>query len=225
MQQDVVAERSVIEEAFERLRLLYIEQGMVKRSGFGERPAVVCVDLVRGFTDAAAPMGLQSFGDVVAPCRRVLEAARAAGVPVVLVGSEYDPDFRDAGAWERKVTHAGIVRGSEWVDFDEGLGQRDSDHVVYKRYASSFFATDLASRLVNLAVDTVIVTGAATSGCVRATAVDALQHGFRVAVVRDAVGDRELIPHLASLFDLDTKYADVVEAEAVMGYLESLAAR
>jgi nicotinamidase-related amidase len=224
MTHEVVTERSVIEEEFERLRLVYIEQGMLKRIGFGARPAVVCVDLVKGFTDPAAPMGLQSFGDVVAPSRRVLDAARAAGVPVVLVGSEYDPDFRDAGAWERKVTHAGIVRGSEWVEFDGGLGQRDTDHVVYKRYASSFFATDLASRLVNLGVDTVIVTGAATSGCVRATAVDALQHGFRVAVVRDAVGDRELIPHLASLFDLDTKYADVVDAQAVIGYLKSLAA-
>jgi nicotinamidase-related amidase len=170
-------------------------------------------------------MGLRSFGDVVAPSRRVLDAARVAGVPVVLVGSEYDPDFRDAGAWERKVTHAGIVRGSDWVSFDEGLGQLDSDHVVYKRYASSFFATDLASRLVNLGVDTVIVTGAATSGCVRATAVDALQHGFRVAVVREAVGDRELIPHLASLFDLDTKYADVVDVEAVINYLASVDAR
>jgi nicotinamidase-related amidase len=225
MQQDVVTERSVIEEEFERLRRVYIEQGMLKRIGFGERPAVVCVDLVKGFTDPAAPMGLQSFGEVVAPTRRVLDAARAAGVPVVLVGSEYDPDFRDAGAWERKVTHAGIVRGSEWVEFDEGLGRRDSDHVVYKQYPSSFFATDLQSRLVNLGVDTVIVTGAATSGCVRATAVDAVQHGFRVAVVRDAVGDRELLPHLASLFDLDTKYADVVDADAVIAYLASVAAR
>ena len=217
------AGRALVEEEFERLRKVYEEQAMGKVIGFGERPAVVCVDLVKGFTDPRAPMGLQAFGDVVAPSRRVLDAARSANVPVVLVGSEYDPDFRDAGAWERKVTHAGIVRGSEWVAFDDGLGQRPADHVVYKRYASSFFATDLQSRLVNLAVDTVIVTGAATSGCVRATAVDALQHGFRVTVVRDAVGDRELIPHLASLFDLDTKYADVVDADAVIRYLESVA--
>jgi len=221
---DEVAVRTLIEEEFDRLRKVYADQGMVKRSGFGRRPAVISVDLVRGFTDPAAPMGLQSFGDVVAPSRAVLDAARSANVPVVLVGSEYDADFRDAGAWERKVTHAGIVRGSEWVAFDPGLGQIATDHVVYKRYASGFFATDLQSRLVNLGVDTVIVTGAATSGCVRATAVDAVQHGFRVSVVRDAVGDRELIPHLASLFDLETKYADVVEAHEAISYLESLAA-
>jgi nicotinamidase-related amidase len=221
---DASDRRTLIEEEYDRLRTVYREQGMVKRIGFGARPAVVSVDLVRGFTDPRAPMGLQAFGDVVASSRRVLDAARAARVPVVLVGSEYDHDFRDAGAWERKVTHAGIVRGSEWVAFDEGLGQLPSDHIVYKRYASGFFATDLQSRLVNLSVDTVIVTGAATSGCVRATTVDALQHGFRVSVVRDAVGDRELLPHLASLFDLETKYADVIEAEEAISYLKNLAA-
>jgi nicotinamidase-related amidase len=167
-------------------------------------------------------MGLQSFGDVVAASRPVLDAARDAGAMVVLVGSAYDADFREAGAWELKVTHAGLVHGSDWIEFDEGLGRSPSDDVVYKRYASSFFGTDLQSRLVSRGVDTVIVTGAATSGCVRATAVDALQHGFRVAVVADAVGDRERLPHLASLFDLGTKYADVVTADEVIRYLRGL---
>ena len=214
-----------IEAEFERLRSVYAEQGMTKTVGFGERPAVVSVDLVKGFTDPRAPMGLQSFGDVVAPSRRVLDAARVAGAMVVLVGSAYDPEFREAGAWERKVTHAGLVHGSDGLAFDDGLGQVPDDDVVYKRYPSSFFGTDLQSRLVSRGIDTVIVTGAATSGCVRATAVDAVQYGFRVAVVEDAVGDRERLPHLASLFDMETKYADVVSSDAVIEYLQGLAGR
>jgi nicotinamidase-related amidase len=213
---------AVFEAEFDRLWRVYEQQGMTKTVGFGERPAVVSVDLVKGFTDPRAPMGLQSFGDVVAPSRRVLDAARDAGAMVVLVGSAYDPDFREAGAWERKVTHAGLVHGTEWIEFDEGLGRRDGDDVVYKRYPSGFFGTDLQSRLSSRGIDTVIVTGAATSGCVRATAVDAVQHGFRVAVVADAVGDRERLPHLASLFDLGTKYADVVTSDAVISYLQGL---
>lgn len=207
------------EAEFERLWKVYQQQGMVKQAGFGMRPAVLCVDLVRGFTDPASPMGLEAFGDVVAPSRTVLDAARRAGVPVVLVGSGYDPEFREAGSWERKVTHAGLVHGSEWVEFDEGLGQVPRDMVVVKRYASGFFGTDLLSRLVSQQVDTVLVTGAATSGCVRATAVDAVQHGFRVAVVQGAVGDRERLPHLASLFDLGTKYADLVTVDEAAAYL------
>lgn len=211
-----------VEAEFDRLVEVYERQGMVKRAGFGARPAVLSVDLVRGFTDPSGPMGLQAFADVVAPSRVVLDAAREAGVPVMLIGSGYDPEFREAGAWERKVTHVGLVHGTEWVEFDEGLGQVSGDQVVVKRYASGFFGTDLLSRLVSQAVDTVILTGAATSGCVRATAIDAVQNGFRVSVVREAVGDRERLPHLASLFDLGTKYADLVTVEEVAGYLASV---
>ena len=96
-------------------------------------------------------MGLQAFGDVVAPSRRLLDVARATNAMVVLVGSTYDAEFREAGAWERKITHTGLVHGSEWVEFDEGLGQCAGDDVVYKRYPSSFFGTDLQSRLVSRA--------------------------------------------------------------------------
>jgi len=205
---------------FTRLRCVYEQQGMVKSVGFGERPAVICVDLITGFTDPQAPMGLASFGAVVPAARRVLDAARRAGTLVVLVGSTYDPDFREAGAWERKVTHSGLVHGSHWVEFDPGLGQTPSDHVVYKRYPSAFFGTDLASRLVAERIDTVIAIGAATSGCIRASVVDAVSLGFRVAVVEEAVGDRERLPHLANLFDLGTKYADVVTMEQVLAYLD-----
>jgi len=207
---------------FTRLRRVYEAQGMVKTVGFGERPAVVCTDLIRGFTDPTAPMGLSSFGAVVPAARRVLDGARAAGILVTLVGSTYDPEFREAGAWERKVTHSGLIHGSAWIEFDEGLGQVPTDQVVYKRYPSSFFGTDLASRLVSQQIDTILAIGVATSGCVRATVVDAVSLGFRVAVVEDAVGDRELLPHHANLFDMGTKYADIVTTDHVLAYLGDL---
>jgi maleamate amidohydrolase len=211
---------AAIEAEIERLWDVYSSQGMNKKVGFGERPAVLSVDMIRGFTEADGPMGLASFGEGVAPGRRVLDAARSAGVPVVLVGSTYDPEFREAGAWERKVTHRGLVHGSEWTDFDPGLGQVASDHVIMKRQASGFHGTDLLSHLIHVGADTVIVTGSATSGCVRATAVDALQNGFRVMVVKDAVADRERLPHLVTLFDLGTKYADLVTVQETVSHLE-----
>jgi len=219
---DEASQAETIAAEFARLRRVYEEQGMVKTVGFGRRPAVVCTDLIRGFTDPAAPMGLASFGAVVPAARRVLDGARRAGALVALVGSTYDPEFREAGAWERKVTHSGLVHGSEWIEFDDGLDQAPSDQVVYKRYPSSFFGTDLASRLVSEQIDTVIAIGAATSGCIRATVVDAVSLGFRVAVVEDAVGDRELLPHLANLFDMGTKYADIVTVDQVLAYLEGV---
>lgn len=204
---------------FERLRQLYASQGMAKDAGLGDRPAVLSIDLNTGFTDPDAPMGIESLAAIASASRPVLDAARDAGLPVILVGSSYDADFVEAGAWERKVTHAGLTHGSRWVEFDDRLGRTTSDQVVTKRYPSGFAGTDLVSRLVSSQVDTVILTGAATSGCIRATAVDAVGLGFRVAVVTDAVGDRQPLAHLASLFDVGTKYADLITAREAVDYL------
>lgn len=212
---------NAIEAEFLRLRAVYDGQGWAKTVGYGHTPAVISVDMNKGFTDPASPMGLDAYGAVAAASRPVLEAARDTGALVVLVGSSYDPEFKEAGAWERKVTHRGLVHGSTWAEFDDRLGHVPHDHVVIKRYASAFFGTDLLSRLVSNGVDTIVLTGAATSGCIRATAVDGVQNGFRVMVVEDAVGDRERLPHLASLFDLGTKYADVVSSADVIHYLRS----
>jgi len=201
----------------------YRAGGLAERIGFGERPALLVVDLMRGFTDSAFPLGAE-MGAVVSSAGRLMAAARSAAVPVVVVRSAYRPDGKDAAHWLRKMPGAlGLVEGSAWVEFDPRLEVTPGDTVITKKFASAFFGTSLASFLVTQGVDTVLVAGCTTSGCVRATALDSHQHGFKTIIPREAVGDRAEEPHWASLFDLDTKYADVVPLAEAETYVESLA--
>jgi maleamate amidohydrolase len=209
--------------AFDELTEMMRARGFGRRVGFGERPAVVVVDLIRAFTDPRFPSAVDDRA-MVAAARALLDAARERGLPTVLVGSAYEPARRDAGVWERKLSHDGMDEGGEGVEFDERLGRCADDMVVWKKYPSAFFGTDLASRLVAQRVDTVLIAGASTSGCIRASAVDACSSGFRTAVVREAVADRSPLPHIANLFDIEMKYADVVELPAALAYLGGAAA-
>ncbi len=113
-----------------------------------------------------------------------------------------------------------LMEGNEWVELDERLGRRENEMLLVKKYASCFFGTDLAARLISRGVDTVILLGCTTSGCIRATAVDACSYGFHTVVVEEGVGDRAELPHLASLFDIDNKYGDVVSLEDASAYLQ-----
>jgi len=197
-------------------------RGFAGRVGFGERPAVLVVDLIRAFTDERCPLASDLDAEV-ANTRRILEAARAAGAPVVMSTSYYDPALAEAGLWSRKVpNNEWLVQDTEWVEVDERLEPQDSDMLLVKKYASCFFGTDLVSRLVSRGVDTLIITGCTTSGCVRASAVDACSYGFHTIVVEDAVGDRAPLSHLTCLFDIDAKYADVVTTDAVLEHLGAL---
>jgi maleamate amidohydrolase len=213
---------AAVSAEYERFAEAMRAGGFAKRTGIGRAPAIVVVDLIRGFTEPAAPQGTDLFDPAVLGSRALLDVARPAGVPVVLVTSGYDDRCLEGGAWERKVSHHGLQHGTEWVEVDPRLGQVATDQVVSKRYPSAFFGTDLASRLVAQGVDTVLITGASTSGCVRATAVDACCHGFRTIVVADAVADRSPLPHVANLFDIDMKYGDVVSLEEATAHLRSL---
>ncbi len=204
--------------AYEDLAVTMRERGFAKRVGFGERPAVLVVDLIRAFTDPRFPTAVDDPA-MIAATRALLDAARTAGVPTVLVGSAYEPAKRDAGVWERKLSHDGMEDGTEGVQFDERLGATAVDMVVWKKYPSCFFATDLCSRLVAQRVDTVLIAGASTSGCIRASAVDACSSGFRTIVVREAVADRSPLPHIANLFDIEFKYGDVVALSEAVAYL------
>jgi maleamate amidohydrolase len=198
--------------------------GFAGRVGYGERPAVLVVDLIRGFTDQACPLASDLDAEVLAT-RDILRAARAAGALVVLSTAGYGEGLEDAGVWGRKIpSNEWLTAGSEWVEVDERLEPAPSDHVLVKKYASCFFGTDLISRLVSRGVDTLIVTGCTTSGCVRASTVDACSYGLRTMVVQDAVGDRAPLSHRASLFDIDAKYGDVVRSEEVIAYLQRTAA-
>lgn len=181
---------------------------------FGRKPAVLVVDLVQAYLVPGSPLYAPTFQSAVEPNRRLIESARAMGHPVVFTGVVYAPDGRDGGVFFRKVPALRcFVKGSPLGAFAEGVTPQDGDIVLFKQYASAFFGTSLASTLVALGVDTVLVTGFSTSGCVRATTLDAMQHGFTPFVVREACADRDLAPHAANLFDLQAKYAEVVNVD------------
>jgi len=184
--------------------------------GWGDRPALVVVDLARAYFTPGSDLDLGSH-DCLAAAARVLTAARVGRHPVVHTRVAYSAGGLDGGLFFRKV------RGLRHFVDDDPLGlpmpevaPLPGEVVVTKQYASGFFGTTLASTLTSLAVDTVVVVGVSTSGCVRATTLDALQHGFRPVVVRQAVGDREPGPHEANLFDLQAKYADVLDEDEVV---------
>lgn len=197
------------------------QAGFSGRLGFGQRPALLVVDIVRAYLDESSPL-YAGVEDAVASAARIVAAARDAGVPVLFTRVEFVPGGADGGVFYRKVPALRVLdAGSPLTGFPDDPRPRDDEIVITKQYASAFFGTSLASTLTASGIDTVVIVGLSTSGCVRATAVDAVQHGFAPIVVRDAVGDRDERPHEANLFDLDAKYADVVSEDEVVAHLSS----
>jgi maleamate amidohydrolase len=186
----------------------------------GERPAIIVVDLTKGFTDPAYPTGAD-LTDVVAATSQLVQAA--PDVPVIYTTIGYTPAEMDTVVWLDKAPGMrALAVGSEAVEIDSRLPFSDTDHLVMKKGASAFFGTGVAALLASLRVDTVIVCGATTSGCVRATAVDALQCGYPVLVPRECVGDRAAGPAEANLFDIQAKYGDVISLEDALAYVGGL---
>jgi nicotinamidase-related amidase len=190
----------------------------------GHRPALVVIDFVGAYLEPGSPLyaGVETAADA---CRQLLAAARSARIPVIHTNVVYQPGGRDGGVFFRKLPALSCFeRGlhPKLAAFGKGLEPADGETVISKQYASAFFGTTLGSTLAALGVDTLLIAGVTTSGCVRATAVDACQHGFIPLVVRDAVGDRQPAPHEANLFDLQTKYAEVVSLESARKYLAGL---
>lgn len=183
---------------------------------FGKKPALLIVDFVIAYLDPASPL-YAGVEDALASNERLLAAARKAGIPVLFTNVEYTPGGADGGVFYRKVPALKLFeRGSPMGAFPASLQPQDGELVITKQYASSFFGTTLAATLTAMGVDTLLITGLSTSGCVRATALDACQHGFLPFVVREACGDRHPGPHDANLFDLQAKYAEVIsETEAI----------
>jgi nicotinamidase-related amidase len=194
-----------------------------RAGGVGRRPALVIIDINNGFTDPASPLVCDLDGTVEA-IRELLEAARRAEVPVVFTTVSYgEGDKVTAKAFIDKVpVLLTLEAGTRWVEIDERIAPRPGEPVLNKLFASAFFGTPLASLLAAHGCDSVIVTGASTSGCVRATAVDVLQHGYRPVVPREAVGDRNPAAHAAALYDIDQKYGDVVSLGECLDALEGL---
>jgi maleamate amidohydrolase len=209
----------------EQAREVYERAGLGQRFTMGERPAVLVIDFSCGFTDPECTLGSDMTSEVEAT-RRLLDAARAKGLPVVYTTIAFDPHGKDGGLWLQKVPALGDLEvGGRWAAIDPRLDPRDDEPVVLKKGASGFFGTNLASILVSQGVDSVVLCGATTSGCVRATAIDLLQYGWPTVVPRECVGDRAQAPHEANLFDIQAKYADVLSLEEVLAYVESVRGR
>lgn len=186
----------------------------------GSRPALLIVDVVMAYLEDTSPL----FMDTAAAARdsnvRLAEAARAAGVPVVFTGVTYKPDGSDGGVFYRKApVLKAFIEGSPLGAFPPELTPLPGDKVFTKQYPSAFFGTGLAEALHGEGIDTLLITGYSTSGCVRASALDAMQYGFVPLVVREACADRHPAPHEANLFDLQAKYAEVISEAEALAYL------
>ncbi|WP_121118609.1 isochorismatase family protein [Croceibacterium ferulae] len=196
-----------------------------RKVGFGRRPALLLIDFVQGYFDPGCDL-YAGVEDALASALRLRSAAKQAGVPVILTNVVLDPSGLDGGRFlEKSKPMRYFIRGNPMAAWPQGLDPGEGDLVVSKQYASAFFGTSLAATLTALGADSVILTGLTTSGCVRASCVDAMQHGFRTLVVEDACGDRHPDPHRANLFDMNAKYADVVSEAAVLSYLDTLPPR
>ncbi len=203
---------------------IYQRAQLGHKLGYGKRPAVAVIDFQIGFTVPERSPLAGNLDAEVAATNRIIAAARKKNVPVIFTVVGYDPHRQDdAGLWPEKAPSLRMLTlGSELVELDPRLDHKPEDLVIVKKYASGFFGTYLASTLTMKTVDTLIVTGCTTSGCVRATVMDALAHGFRPIVPLEAVGDRAQEPHEANIFDIGSKYGDVVPASEVIEYLENL---
>ena len=203
----------------------YERKGFSARSGYGTRPALLIVDFIKGFTDPGTGLG-GDYGAELAVTAKLLAEFRSRALPVFFTTVAYESHLRDAGQFVAKVPALSIlIKGSDWVQVDDRIRPWPSEPVVLKKYASAFFDTRLDMELRGLGVDTLVMAGCTTSGCIRASAIDSMQYGFHTVVVRDAVGDRAQTPHEVNLFDIDAKYGDVVSSGEVLGYLRGLGER
>jgi maleamate amidohydrolase len=208
----------------DQAREIYAKARLGEAVTMGTCPAVLVVDFSCGFTDPDCALGSDLTAEVEAT-RRLLDAAREKGLPVVFTTIGFEESLRDGALWLQKVPSLGDLQiGGNWVEIDPRLDRRPDETVVVKKGASAFFGTNLAAILIAQRVDSVILCGATTSGCIRASAIDLLQYGFPTLVPRECVGDRARAPHEANLFDIQAKYADVVSLEDALAYVASVPA-
>ncbi|MCC4104262.1 N-carbamoylsarcosine amidohydrolase [Serratia ureilytica] len=195
-----------------------------QRIGFGRRPALLAIDFMQAYTTEGAPLFAPGVVSAVEESRELLACARRTGIPVIHTHIRYHAGhFADGGLWVKKApVMKDMVAGNPLAAFCPPVAPLADEVVLSKQYASAFFGTALAPLLVAQGIDTLLMIGCSTSGCIRASAVDAVQHGFRAMVVRECVGDRHPGPHEANLFDIDSKYGDVVHKREVLDYLNRL---
>ncbi|MGO1972023.1 MAG: isochorismatase family protein [Propionibacteriaceae bacterium] len=208
----------------EESRAIHERSGWGRRLAWGARPAIVVVDLMTAFTDDTYALGSDLAAQVEAT-RALVDATRHARpeVPVVWTTIGYDSNLSDAGLWADKCSGlSDLVRGSRAVSLDSRLQVDPADTIIEKQGASAFFGTNLVSVLVRQGVDTIVLCGASTSGCIRATAVDAMQYGFVCVIPEECVGDRSRVQHESNLFEIDAKYGDVCSAAVAADFLRGV---
>lgn len=201
-----------------------VEKGFARPVGFGRRPALLVIDFITAFTDPASPLGAD-VSAAIKQANRLILTARAYSLPVYFSAIRYDdPQCADAGLWLAKIGGLSILSaGTEGSRQDRRLMREPNDPIIVKKFASCFFGTDFLTRLVRDQVDTLVMAGCTTSGCVRATAVDACQYGIRPIVAGDAVADRLEAAHRQSLIDIELKYGDVLSVDRIAAALADIA--
>jgi nicotinamidase-related amidase len=209
-------------DSLEQAREIYSRSGIGGRVGLGARPGVLVVDLQYGFTEDESPLG-GDLGDVIAATASLLEVARGQGLPVAFTAVSFQKSQLEQLVWLRKMPSlATLIEGTRWCEIDQRVAPRPGEPVYGKQAASAFFGTSLLSFLLSANVDSLIVTGCVTSGCVRASVVDAISWGFRPVVPAECVGDRASGPHDSNMFDMDSKYADVESLEDVLAAMNAV---
>lgn len=220
---------SEISDALERIfsadSSVYQQRGFQRRVGFGERPALVNIDLANAWTRPGSPFSCDGMDVAIPGVQRLLAAARARTIPVVFTTTAYavtEGPNTDMGIWHHKIPLEALQLGTEAVAIDERIAPESGEQVIVKKRASAFHGTHLSGFLKAAGVDTVIVTGVTMAGCVRHTVEDAIAEGFRPIVVRECVGDRVVGVVEWNLFDIDAKFGDVEPLERVLDYLEGV---
>lgn len=187
----------------------------------GKRPALVLIDFCRAYFDVKAPFYLGS-DSCLKSASKLLQEARRQHIPIFHTRVNFTPGSADGGVFMKKVPMLEVfTEGNPFAELMPEVQPLPNEPVIVKQYASAFFGTSLASTLHSLSVDTVVIAGVSTSGCVRASAVDAMQHAFIPVVVRDAVGDRGESRHEGNLFDIQAKYGEVIDEERALAYLRT----
>lgn len=203
----------------------YADTGFNTRLGFGKKPALLLIDLVQAYFVEGSPLYHPLFRPSLDASIRLKAAAQRAGIPVAITRVEVQKGGVGGGVFFEKIRGSltSFEPGNPLGDFPPGLKIEPSDIVISKRYASAFFGTALAPAFTTLGIDTVILCGVSTSGCVRASCVDAISYGFRPMVVREGVGDRHPEVQEANLYDMNAKYADVISESEATAYLQKVA--
>ncbi len=214
--------REALEKLFADDTGIYQNRGFQRRVGWGRKPALVNIDLANAWTREGNPFACEGMDTVIPAVNEVLAAFRAKGLPIVFTTTCYDivdGPHTDMGLWAKKIPAEVLRSDSPLVEIDDRLGRREDELLIRKKQASAFRGTQLNSFLNAAGVDTVVVTGATASACVRATVEDAIADGFRPIVVRECIGDRIAGAVEWNLYDIDAKFGDVEPLDAVLDHL------